>query len=51
LPSRASSSVIAAIASGRIGVVAAWSRYTGLVLCELMAGYSLVVAKIRKIQM
>jgi hypothetical protein len=51
LPTWASSSVIAEIASGRIGVVAAWSRYTGLVRFELMAAYSLAVAKIRTIQM
>ncbi|MFN8147421.1 MAG: hypothetical protein U0R76_08130 [Candidatus Nanopelagicales bacterium] len=31
LPTSASSAVMASSASGRIGVVAAWSRYTGVV--------------------
>src|SRR5215471_7852881 len=43
-PSRVSSSVIAAIASGRIGVVAAWSRYTGLALSGVMTAYRLAPA-------
>src|ERR1700677_5004527 len=41
LPSWASSSVIAAMACGRIGVVAAWSRYTGVMASDSLELFTL----------